>query len=88
MADSDKNGKNTAEHLKKVILASNAKIETDIETRICNQIETKIGNSAKKQEESPREITRLVALVAHNNMKPAMLSFVAQHRDFFRSVQV
>lgn len=35
-----------------------------------------------------RSNTKLVALVAHNNMKPSMMTFVAQHRDFFKKVQI
>lgn len=31
---------------------------------------------------------QLVALVAHNNMKPSMMNFVAKHRDFFKTVQI
>ena len=32
--------------------------------------------------------TKLVALVAHNQMKPAMMAFVAKHRDFFKTVRI
>ena len=35
----------------------------------------------------PRD-TRLVALVAHNEMKPTLMSFVASHLEFFREVKV
>ena len=35
-----------------------------------------------------RRNTKLVALVAHNNMKPSMMSFVAKHRDFFKTVRI
>ena len=34
------------------------------------------------------EPTRLVALVAHNNMKPSMMNFVAKHIDFFKTVSI
>ena len=32
--------------------------------------------------------TRLIALVAHNNMKPSMLRFVTKHVSFFKQVQI
>ena len=32
--------------------------------------------------------TKLVALVAHNQMKPAMMAFVAKHHDFFKTVRI
>jgi len=35
-----------------------------------------------------REDTKLIAIVAHNNMKPTMMTFVAKHRDFFKTVQI
>ena len=34
----------------------------------------------------PAPDTKLIALVAHNNMKPAMMAFVAKHRNFFKNV--
>ena len=34
------------------------------------------------------EPTRLVALVAHNNMKPSMMNFVAKYIDFFKTVSI
>ena len=60
-----------------------------------------IENASKKLEENrlegfmkgvveadERQDTKLVALVAHNNMKPSMMNFVAKHRDFFKTVQI
>ena len=60
-----------------------------------------IENTSKKLEETriegfmkgvveadERQDTKLVALVAHNNMKPSMMNFVAKHRDFFKTVQI
>jgi len=60
-----------------------------------------IENASKKLEETrlegfmkgvleadERQDTKLVALVAHNNMKPSMMNFVAKHRDFFKTVQI
>jgi len=40
------------------------------------------------QVDDSREDTLLVALVAHNEMKPSMLNFVKEHLDFFRKVQI
>jgi len=35
-----------------------------------------------------RRDTKLIALVAHNNMKPTMMTFVAENRDFFKQVRI
>ena len=39
-------------------------------------------------EADERKETKFVALVAHNNMKPSMMNFVAKHFDFFKTVQI
>jgi len=54
-------------------------------------MEARACASAKPLEDKTvdeREDTNLVALVAHNNMKPSMMTFVAEHRDFFKKVRV
>ena len=47
-----------------------------------------VSASVPCDEGDMRSDTKLVALVAHNNMKPSMMTFVAQHRDFFKQLQL
>lgn len=42
----------------------------------------------KSNEGDAREDTLLIALVAHNNMKRSMMTFVARHREFFKTVNI
>ena len=69
-------------------------IEADMKTHIkyaftsaaeilkkCQNLEEPFANQTKGT-------PRLIALVAHNNMKPSMLRFVIKHASFFKQVQI
>ena len=76
--DEDKSGMCSAEEMKKAI-------DTTLKAMEKKQMEAK---APPEDEGDLRNDTKLVALVAHNNMKPSMMTFVAQHRDFFKKVMI
>lgn len=43
-----------------------------------------LNSTTRQLEESMAEGKRFIALIAHNDMKPAMMTFVAKHIGFFR----
>lgn len=75
--DTDKSGTTTTLKLKEAIAVAMASVSAKLVSEVANFDEGDV-----------RQDTKLVALVAHNNMKPSMLAFVAKHRDFFKTVQI
>mmetsp|Transcript_4057 Transcript_4057/g.10703 ORF Transcript_4057/g.10703 Transcript_4057/m.10703 type:complete len:348 (-) Transcript_4057:75-1118(-) len=76
--DADKSGACSPVELQRAIEAAMKTME----------VKMMIANRPAASEADARQDTKLVALVAHNNMKPSMMSFVAKHRDFFKTVQI
>lgn len=71
-------------------LCSAAEVQKLI-TDAMKKMEQRLLSSAMPPSEEIRDEradTKFVALVAHNHMKPSMMTFVAQHRDFFKTVQI
>jgi len=70
---------------------SSEELRSTIESEMTG-IEAKIVAAAEAAQSEDvgdvRPNTKLVALVAHNNMKPGMMAFVAKHRNFFKMVQI
>jgi len=69
---------------------SAAEMKVAIESATASEGKEQLAKAmaGREDEGDVRENTRLVALVAHNNMKPAMMAFVAKHREFFKTVQI
>lgn len=76
--DADKSGSCSQIELQRAIEAGMKTME----------VKMMMANKPVTEEGDVRQETKLVALVAHNNMKPSMMSFVAKHRDFFKTVQI
>lgn len=77
--DADKSGLCSAAEVQKLI------------TDAIKKMEQRLLSSAKPPSEEikdERADTKFVALVAHNHMKPSMMTFVAEHRNFFKTVQI
>ena len=81
LVDGDKSGSVSPDELKEAIENS---MKT-IEDKMLANLQKGIGDDANK---APPADTKLVALVAHNNMKPSMMGFVAKHREFFKTVRI
>jgi len=76
--DVDKSGSCSVSEMKAALQVVVKKLEEEL-----------MAKSAPPADEGDlRKDTKLVALVAHNNMKPSMMAFVAKHRDFFKTVQI
>ena len=76
--DVDKSGSCSVSEMKAALQVVVKKLEGEL-----------MAKSAPPADEGDlRKDTKLVALVAHNNMKPSMMAFVAKHRDFFKTVQI
>lgn len=77
--DADEDGRLSRAELEATIAAASQRIAA---RRVA------VAVRGTESEADVRRPSRLVALVAHNNMKPAMMAFVAKHQSFFKTVQI
>ena len=81
LVDSDQSGECDADEIKRAI-------EKGIDLANAIVFSANRLSDADRASMSGANATRLVALVAHNNMKPSMMNFVAQNIDFFKTVSI
>ena len=80
LMDADESGCISPDELKQAI-------EKSTKSRVAKMLADSYIDQEQQGESSPAD-TKLVALVAHNNMKPGMMTFVAKHREFFKTMRI